>query len=57
MYFKLIYSEKKLYHARLYNAAGQILFWTTEHATKQPVINVCDEVRRSMKSDTPIYDA
>jgi uncharacterized protein YegP (UPF0339 family) len=56
MYFKLIYSDKKLYHARLYNAAGQILFWTTEHTTKQPVINVCDEVRSNMKADTPIYD-
>lgn len=56
MYFKLIYTDKKLYHARLCNSAGAILFWTTEHATKQPVIDVCDEVRRNMKADTPIYD-
>jgi hypothetical protein len=56
MYFKLIYTDKKLYHARLYNAAGELLFWTTEHATKQPVINVCDEVRRNMNAAAPIYD-
>jgi hypothetical protein len=56
MYFKLIYTDKRLYHARLYNAAGRILFWTTEHATKQPVIDVCDEVRQQMNTEVPIYD-
>jgi hypothetical protein len=56
MYFKLIYTDKRLYHARLYNAAGDILFWTTEHATKQPVIDKCEEVRQNMTVATPIYD-
>lgn len=56
MYFKLIYTDKRLYHARLYNSQGTILFWTKEFAQKQPVINVCDEVRRAMNASTPIYD-
>ncbi|HUN79122.1 MAG TPA: hypothetical protein VMU32_09395 [Solirubrobacteraceae bacterium] len=56
MYFKLIYSEKRLYHARLYNAAGEILFWTKESATKQPIIDICDQVRRQMNAAVPIYD-
>jgi hypothetical protein len=56
MCFRIIYTEKRLYHGRLYNAAGHLLFWTTEHATKQPVIAACEDVRRNMRTDTPIYD-
>ena len=57
MYFKIIYSDKRLYHARLYNSAGTLLFWTKESETKQPIVNICDEVRRNMNSAAPIYDA
>jgi len=56
VYFKLIFSDKGLYHARLYNARRELLFWTKEHTTKQPVVNVCDEVRRNMNVSAPIYD-
>jgi uncharacterized protein YegP (UPF0339 family) len=56
MYFQIIYSDKKLYHARLYNSGGTILFWTKEFTTKQPAIDVCAEVRRNMSTATPIYD-
>ncbi len=56
MYFKLIYTDKHLYHARLYNAAGDLLFWTTEHVTRGPVVAACEQVRSKMKADTPIYD-
>jgi hypothetical protein len=57
MHFKLVYSDKRLWHARLINANGAILFWTRESVTKQTIIDICDEVRRGMKIDTPIYDA
>lgn len=56
MYFKLILSDRGLYHARLYNANRELLFWTKEHQTKEPVVRVCDEVRRSMNAAAPIYD-
>lgn len=56
MYFKLIYTDKRLYHARLCSSSGAILFWTKEFHTKQAAINVCEEVRKNMSTATPIYD-
>lgn len=58
MYFKLIYNPapRAGYHARLYSASGQLLFWTHDYKTKQQAVDVCAEVRRNMRSDAPIYD-
>ena len=56
MYFQLVFSDKRLYHARLYNSTGAIVFWTKEFTTKQPVIDLCDEVRRNLTPAVPIYD-
>jgi hypothetical protein len=57
MYFKLIYGEEsRLYHARLYNARKQLLFWTKEYATKDAVVAVCGEVKQNMNAEVPIYD-
>ncbi len=56
MYFQLVYTEKRLWHARLCDSNDAILFWTKESASKQTVVNLCDAVRRGMRTDTPIYN-
>ena len=56
MYFRIIYSDKRLYHARLFDSEGQLLFWTKESPTKQTIVDICKTVRREMTTATPIYD-
>jgi hypothetical protein len=55
MYFKLVETEAGI-HARLFNANRQLVMWTKDHATKDAVVVVCDEIRRNMNVATPIYD-
>lgn len=58
MYFQLMYhTEKRVYHARLYNADGQLLMWTHSYANKQTVIDQCWEIKRAgIGEATPVYD-
>ena len=44
MQFQVIYTASG-YHARLYNARGELLFWTREYDYKQEVIDICAEVK------------
>jgi uncharacterized protein YegP (UPF0339 family) len=58
MYFQLMYhTTNGDYHARLYNANGQLLMWTHSSRNKQTVIDWCSEVMRAgVNVNTPIYD-
>jgi len=54
MQFQLVYTNSG-YHARLFNARGELIFWTREYDYKQEVIDVCAEVKMSV-ANAPIGD-
>jgi uncharacterized protein YegP (UPF0339 family) len=54
MQFQLVYTNAG-YHARLFNARGELIFWTREYDYKQEVIDVCAEVKMGV-SHAPIGD-
>jgi hypothetical protein len=59
MYFQVMYhTVNREYHARVYNAAGQLLMWTHSSRDKQVVINWCWEIKRAgIDTNTPVYEA
>ena len=54
MQFQLVYTHAG-YNARLFNARGELIFWTREYDHKQEVIDICDEVRMGV-GNAPIRD-
>lgn len=54
MQFQLVYTNAG-YHARLFNARGELIFWTREYEYKQEVIDLCAEVKMSVP-DAPIAE-
>jgi uncharacterized protein YegP (UPF0339 family) len=34
------------YHARFYNDAGKLIFWTKDYKTEQKAIKRCEEAKR-----------
>jgi hypothetical protein len=55
MQFQLVYTNAG-WNARLFNARGELVFWTREYDYKQEVIDICDEVRMGVPH-APIRDA
>jgi hypothetical protein len=55
MQFQLVYTNAG-WNARLFNARGELVFWTREYDYKQEVIDICDEVRMGV-AHAPIRDA
>ena len=54
MQFQLVYTNAG-YNARLFNAKGELIFWTREYDYKQEVIDICTEVKMGVAS-APIRD-
>ena len=55
MQFQLVYTNGG-FHARLFNARGELIFWTREYDYKQEVIDICSEVKMGI-TNAPIQDA
>jgi uncharacterized protein YegP (UPF0339 family) len=54
MHFQLVDTHAG-FHARLFDAKGELIFWTREYDYKQEAIDICAEVKMGV-ADAPIYD-